>query len=107
MPTIIPSSDHGKILTEDSDGITVSILGSEETSIDQGTGEVCRRRPVIAKMLIPTVPQQVLADILIHQLGKAGGDKDAEMAHSLLVRAKAHLDKNIARTARLAARACW
>ena len=99
-PSLIPSTNPLKIITAEGDGFRVATLGDEVTQVDESTGEVCRRRQTVKVQQVANVGTVELADILL-SLTKDNGDKRADMAHTLLTRAKVHLDAYAEHVAKL------
>jgi hypothetical protein len=103
--TIIPHADPLRIITHDGDGYHVTALGDEVATVDQTTGEVCRKRPAVSRITVPPLRPDILAAILAHSLTKSAGPaKNVEMAGTLITRARAHLDELARRADKLAAK---
>lgn len=102
---IVQHADPLRIITHDGDGYHVTALGDEVATVDQTTGEVCRKRPAVSRITVPAMRPDILAAILAHSLTKSAGPaKNVEMAGTLVNRARAHLDELAKRADKLAAK---
>jgi hypothetical protein len=105
MPRIIPHHDTNRVITHDDAGYHITALGDEVATVDQSTGEVCRKRPALSRTDIPAVRPDVLASILADTLKNQGGSaKASEMAQVLLQRAQAHIEVLMTSADKLAAK---
>jgi hypothetical protein len=104
-PRIVPHHDHLRVITYDGTSYHVTALGDEVATVDESTGEVCRKRPSVARVDIPAMRSDILAAILAHSLNNcAGPARNVEMAKTLIERARVHIDELARRADKLAAK---